>query len=256
MAIVSSGQLVLPAGLGDGQPVTAGAGVDLPHYLDLLTRTASYSAVYRTQPWIAAAVNKLALSTARLPLKTYRRTDTGREDAAETPLGRLLARPNRRDSAKFFWLWTVSTFELYGEAIWVKSRPGPGRAPTALWPMHPANVRTYYDDRGSVIYQYLPEPTGAYWPAEDVVHFRSYNPDDQLRGLSRLEPLRSSLISEDAVRKANESWWLNGARPSVVLQHPATIGDAPQRRIKESWERLHSGVQNWGKAAILEEGMT
>jgi phage portal protein BeeE len=77
--------------------------------------------------WISTLVNKLAFGTARLPLKVYNRAaDGARSEARDTPLARLLRNPNSRHDPFFFWLWTVSTFEVYGEAMWVKVRPGPG----------------------------------------------------------------------------------------------------------------------------------
>jgi phage portal protein BeeE len=90
----------------------------------------------------------------------------------------------------------------------------------------------------------------------DVVHFRSYNPANEIRGLSRLEPLRASLVTEDAIRRAQQAWYLHGLRPSVILSHPKVLGDDASRRIKTQVDANHSSVDNWGKSLVLEEGMT
>jgi phage portal protein BeeE len=42
----------------------------------------------------------------------------------------------------------------------------------------------------------------------------------------------------------------------VLLQHPNLLNDDAVRRLKAQWDNLHSGVDNWAKTAILEEGMT
>ena len=39
-------------------------------------------------------------------------------------------------------------------------------------------------------------------PEADIVHFRAYNPDTTVRGFSPLEPLRQTLVNEDASRRA------------------------------------------------------
>lgn len=255
MAIISSGRLVLPAGLGDGQQVQVGMAVTNDGYLGLLTRSMSYAAIVKTQPWVDSAINKLAFATARLPLKVYDRdNDDERTYVPDSPYSKLLANPNPRDNAFWFWLWTVSTFEQNGEAMWLKQREAAGRPPVNLWPLNPMNVTVEYNDKGLLVYRHISDRS-IVWDASDVVHFKSYNPDDVLRGMSRLEPLRDSLISEDAVRKAQQSWWKNGARPSVLLQHPGNISEPAAKRLASSWGRLQSGVDNWGKAAVLEEGM-
>jgi HK97 family phage portal protein len=228
--------------------------------LSLSDSFASYGAVYRSQVWINTLVNKIAYGAARLPLKVYERgPDDSRNDARDSPFAKLLRNPNPRHDRFFFWLWTASTFEVYGEALWVKVRPSAGAAPTQLWPMHPANVTTRRDEQGNLIYRYLYGPQGEKaleWTSDDVVHFRSYNPDDQVRGLSRLEALRQTILNEDAARRASAAMWKNGGRPSMALTHPKTLSDGAAARLSASVNALHSGVDNWGKIAILEEGLT
>ena len=231
--------------------------------LDLSSRFASYNAIYRVQLMVYALVTKLAYNTARLPLKVYRRSDSGRQEARDEPYAKLLRNPNPVHDAFFFWMWTVCTFNVHGEALWLKLRGADGR-PAELWPMHPANVftrRANDEDpypNGTLLYDFR---LGAgsvsieTYPAADVVHFKSYNPDNTVRGLSPLEPLRMTLLNEDASRRATEAFWRNGARPSVVMTHPGTMSDPAQTRFKASWDSIHAGVDNFAKTAILEEGM-
>jgi hypothetical protein len=60
---------------------------------------ASYAAIYGSQPWIFALVNKLTRNIARMPLRTYRLDEA---DGSSTVLGKrdhplpvLLSRPIR-----------------------------------------------------------------------------------------------------------------------------------------------------------------
>lgn len=259
--ILSNGNLA-PATLGDAQP-TYGDQYIYPNSGLALTNTfASYAAVYRTQLWISTLVNKIAYGTARLPLKVYLRdADDNRTLARDTPFADLLRNPNPRHDPFFFWLWTVSTHEIYGEALWVKVRPRPGAAPSQLWPMHPANVTTYRkQDTGELMYRYTwggaIDTAIAEWSADDIVHFRTYNPDNQARGMSRLEPLRQTILNEDSARRASAAMWSNGGRPSFLVTHPKVMSQPVQDRLAAQLAGLHKGVDNWGKIAILEEGMT
>lgn len=258
MAIISQGAL-LPAPSGFAEVVSPLAGTSVygpDDSMRLLSSMAWYGAIYKRQVWVGTLVNKIAYGAARLPLKVYRRTGAGREEDRRSGLGELVRKPNPQHDPFFFWLWTFSTFEVFGEALWVKQRPAPGRPPIALWPLHPSNV-TVERTGDELIYRWQHSADASLtWPARDVVHFRSYNPEQQARGLSRLEPLRSTLTNEDAIQRAQTAHWRNGARPSVILSHPKQLSRDAQSRVKASWDASHSGVDSWSKAAILEEGMT
>jgi HK97 family phage portal protein len=119
-------------------------------------------------------------------------------------------------------------------------------------------VTTRRDENGDLKYRYLygaSEDKFLEWGAEDVVHFKSYNPNDQVRGLSRLEPLRQTILNEDASRRASAALWANGGRPSMALTHPKTLSEPAQKPLRAG-QRPPRGVDNWGKIAILEEGLT
>lgn len=261
MAYLSSGSLVAsePAStaLSDRVSLYGRASFGAEDWLKLSHAFASYAAIYRSQLWVSTLVSKLAFGTARLPLKTYRRMPDGRNDARDTPYGRLLRKPNRAHDPFFFWLWTSSTYDIYGEALWVKIRPRPGAAPVELWPLHPANVTVTRDENGELRYLWQYASDAAFsWGVADIVHFKNYNPETQTRGLSRLEPLRPTLVNEDAIRRAQSAFWNNGGRPSVILSHPKTLTEPAEQRVQASWNAAHQGVDSWAKAAILEEGMT
>jgi HK97 family phage portal protein len=257
---LSQGQPVaLTSGYGDETPMFANRYYYSDNAIGLSGSVATYAAIYSEQLWVNTLVNKIAWNTARLPLKVYQRSDTGREDRRDSPFGRLIQRPNARHDPFFFWLWTVSTFEVYGEAFWVKIRPRKGAPPVSLEPLHPVNVAVRRNDQGELEYLYYNGTATSpvmVWAESEVVHFRNYNPRNTSRGLSRIEPLRATLLAEDAARRASASMWSNGARPSMLLQHPNLLNDDAVRRLKAQWDNLHTGVDNWAKTAILEEGMT
>jgi HK97 family phage portal protein len=233
----------------DGSP---GGGVDGP---ELWGAWAAYGQLYRSQPWVYTLVRKLGVSTGRIPVKVHRREDNGaRTSARETRYSQVLRQPNRRMGPKRLWLWTGSTCELYGEALWVKLRDDTDLV-RELYPVHPTHLsRIYTDSNGQRWYLLF----GGRLPvrAEDVVHFASYNPDSLVRGLSPCEPLRRTLEAEDAARRASSAMWRQGARPALVLTHPKTVSDAAAKRLLKTFDSKHGGVDNWSKTALLEEGVT
>lgn len=254
MPLMSGGQLVLSDSVRTISPSTFHA----QDGLNLTNLFATYGTIYKKQLWVYTVVRKRALATRRLPLKVYRYNNTGREDARNTPLGQLLRKPNRRHSGAFLWEWTSSTFDTYGEAIWLKVRGEDGR-PIELWPVHPTNVVVRRDgNRLEYVYAngiLVGADPQLVIPERDVIHFRTYNPESTIRGLSPLEPLRQTLVNEDAARRASSAFWHNGGRPSGYLAHPGSLSEAALNRLKAQWDSIHGGVDNFGKWAILEEGM-
>lgn len=223
--------------------------------LQLASRWASYSALYRSQIWVRVLVDKRALLLARLPLKVYRRDELDRPEVPDHPYAKLLAYPNERQSRYAFWLWMQSMFDIYGEAFAGKVRDAGGR-PTQLIPMHPTAMKEREESNGRVLWDFdngKVSITGI--PDEDLFHPRNFNPDSFTRGLSKLESLRATLENEDAALRSQSSFWRNGARPGVVLTHPSLISQKAADRLKLSWEAVTAGADNFGRTVVLEEGM-
>lgn len=247
-------------GIADRTPLFADANYYATDGLELLNTFAAYGAIYRRQLWVGVLVRKLAFGTARLPFRAVHVHDHGSSQLDESdPLVALLARPNDQLDAFRLWLWTSATYDVYGEAYWLKLRDDRGRV-RELQPMHPANVIVRRDEDGAIWYHYaagvrdisvLPPI-----PAADVVPFVSYNPENLVRGMSTLENLRETLYAEDAARRATASFWRRGARPSVALTHPGSLSPKAQERLRATWDAQHTGADVMGGTAILEEGLT
>lgn len=220
---------------------------------------AAYSALYRAQPMIASVVDKVATSAARLPIRVWDTAPAaGKTLDIVSAYARIVANPSGVLGPQQFYRWTFTTLEIYGEAFWVKIRDPKTGLPVELLPIHPARLVVRRDETGKVVYVYTRGASSAgiqEFPAADVVPFLRYNPDNLMRGMSRLEPLRSTLMNEDATRRAMESWWKRGARPATVLKHPGSLTAGAQARLRQQFDLMHAGADNFGGTAVLEEGL-
>ncbi len=249
---------VVADSLAETTPLYVGGNYYADSALQLAGQYAAYAQLYRKQLWVYVVVNKIGKSAARVPIRVFEKSPQGMIPADLTPYGRLLAKPNPKLDEYELWQWTASTFEVYGEAIWLKMRDDNGRV-MELFPMHPANTYVNVGDDGQLWYMFT---AGARHtsilppiPQTDIVHFKGYNPDNTRRGMSMLEPLRLTLANEDAARRATFSWWQRGARPSVALVHPGTLSKDAANRLRANWESQHAGADRMGGTAVLEEGM-
>jgi HK97 family phage portal protein len=259
--ILSDGQVVdlAPQVFGETTPTLSNGYFYAKQGLALSGKIATYAALYRAQPSVATLVDKIANSGARLTFRVWDTTpETGKVEETTTPFARLMQRPCQVMSTYNFWRWTFSTYEVYGEAFWLKQRNPDTREVTSLIPMHPSRTTVKRDQEGNVDYSFTVGVASAgilNVGSDEVVPFLRYNPDSLMRGMSRLEPLRSTLLNEDASRRATQSWWKNGARPSVILKHPLELSQDAKSRVAAGFNAAYAGADNMGKAAVLEEGM-
>jgi HK97 family phage portal protein len=211
----------------------------------------AYAGIYSRQLWVYVLVQKLAKGTARLPLPVYEHNDLDRPRRDDHPMAKLLANPNPAMSGFGLKLWTSSMQDIYGDAFWFKQRQG-GRV-VGLYPLHPASM-TYSDkqeswkfDNGKLVMSDIGDA--------DLVSFRSFHPDSLTRGLSPLEPLRSTLENEWHARTATSSFWRRGARPGMALAHPGILSEPAQVRLKAQMDNIAAGSDKTGVTVVLEEGM-
>lgn len=223
--------------------------------LPLEASFATYAQLYKAQPWVATVVNKISNLIARLGINVWDvGSDAGKMLDVSSPYASLISKPCDTMDPYSFWLWVASTIEIYGEAFLLKVR-GPSGKTQSFLPMHPALTQIQRDDNGVLVYRFMGQPNELI-AESDVVPFRMYDPDGTMRGLSRLEPLRSTLMSEDSVRRANQSSWTNGARPSMVVTSEKALGVEGRERLRRSFAESHTGSGQAGKTVVLEDGVT
>ena len=251
--IISGGVAIKsPNTVWTGSPATWGTW---PTSLNIGNRWASYSALYRAQHWVRTCIDKRAVLLARLPLKVYQHDAMNRPEVPDHAYAQLLVRPNDRQSRYSFWQEMLSTYDIYGEAFALKIRDAGGR-PVQLAPLHPTAMHECEERAGSVLWDFENERVRISGiPSENLLHFRTYNPDSSTRGLSKLESMRSTLENEDAALRSQSSFWRRGARPGVALTHPGKLSQPAADRLKLRWDQIAAGADNTGTTVVLEEGM-
>lgn len=204
---------------------------------------------------VYACVQVLAGSVAQMPLKVYRRLERGKEVATDHPLYFLLHdRPNFEMSAFVFkealMLHLLTWGNAYAEIEW-----GADGYPTALWPLLPDRMEVERDPAGEVLYNYKPDHVRSVMlPAWRVLHIPGLSFD----GLVGYSPIRLQMGTLGGERAQNEYGWrffANGARPGVVLKHPARLTKEAAARLRADWNELYAGANKSHRTAVLEEGM-
>lgn len=243
------------AGLGgpNRQPIIGGGRIDLVGGLHQ-----SYEAIYRDQIWVSAVANKLSRGMGRLPLKVYQRgEDSERTRLTDGYLYNLLNRPYEGCSPFGFKSTVISNVAIHGNCVAVKTgRRGPGQPPTELipssfgyWTVMPGVDRPidWYLFRNSIGAQIPFRP-------EEVVHWKWWGTGLNVAGQAPLQPLRRTLLIEDAAQRLMMASYENGARPAGAF---SVQGNPKKEQIEEmrgELERVYGGVDNAFKMAIMGGG--
>lgn len=88
----------------------------------------------------------------------------------------------------------------------------------------------------------------------DVIHIKGLSYDG-LVGYSVLTVLCDTIGGAIATRKNASSFYKKGSMLSGVLETPGSMDPTSVEKLRNDWERLHTGVDNSNKTAILTSGM-
>jgi len=223
--------------------------------LQLAHNFATYGVMYSVQPHVFSVIEKIANLVARLGVSVWDvRNEKGDKKDFSSPYAKLMKKPCFTVDTFHFYHWIVTTFEIYGEAYLVKNRNQDGKIVSFI-PMHPTMTQVRRHQNGVLHYQFMGLPN-LWLPESEVVPFRSYNPHNTMRGMSRLEPLRLTLMNEDQARRATSNWWENMGRPSFVLSTPKKLGVQGRANLKAGVKASSGGTENAGGVLVLEDDVT
>jgi HK97 family phage portal protein len=217
----------------------------------------SYTTLYRTQPWLAAAVNKLKNMIARLPLKSYQLdADGGRTRLRDHPIPNVLHRPNPGMSSFRLKEWMIADLALYGNSLTRVFR-APNGEPLELYPLPWPNIEIMGKDQPSMYIFH--SPLGPIpFPADQAIHLRFWSANacyERLVGNSPVEPLRRTLMNEDAAGRWTSALFQNAARPSGFATTDQKLNRDQISLIREELQQLYGGVDNAFKIAIGHSGL-
>lgn len=199
-----------------------------------------------------AAVNLLSSTIGSLPLVVNRKlSDGGRIRDPSHRLYEILHSNANADQTSLEWReMTQGHLSLRGNAYSEIISDSRGNV-VELLPHHPEKLRPERMKTGALFY--VP-PEGLPISADRIIHLRGLATNG-IMGLSPIAAARRSLGLAIAAEKFGGKFFANSARPSGVLKMPGTLNEDGQKRLKASWDSMHSGVENASKTAVLEQGL-
>lgn len=226
---------------------------------------ATFEHLYKTQPWIRAAIDRTAHSMGRLPMKVYIDAEqvNERTRVRDGALADLLDMPwqpggNLTVGTQGEMLEAiVKNIAWHGNAVFVKSRRRPGEPPSELIPSNASYWSTRTVD-GSLVYQFDPgngQPKLPFFP-EEVVHFKFWGTGKATWAPSPMESIRRTLMLEDAAQRAMISAFEHGMRQAGFFSAPKEMTEGQFQRLRAQMAENGSGPDRAFKTLLYDNGIT
>lgn len=188
-----------------------------------------------------------------LPCFVYERTATGRQQARQHPAFKLLHdRPNPEMSPSRFKKLLTQWALQWGSGPAEIERDANG-TPVNLWPVHPSRRAKLPRDGGYVHRISNGDGSVTELADHDVFEVFGYS-NDGIYGLAIVQQARRSLGLTVAAEDYGAKFFAKDAAPNVVITHPKQMTDQAQKRLRESWLKLHGKNAVGEGVAVLEEG--
>lgn len=215
----------------------------------------------------------LAETMGKLPLKYYKEDERGGMVRAPTNAAArlLLTRPNEVMTPAAFWSTLELNCQHHGNAyayihkeLRRAGKYGGEYIVKGFYPMRSDCVTVYIDDagifggKGSLFYQYT-DPTTAevqVFPAEDVLHFKTWLTWDGVMGKSVRDILRTTVDGAGYSQRYLERLYKSGLTASSVLQYTGDLDEKLRAKLQAKYNDLLTGAKNAGKVVALPIGMS
>ena len=208
----------------------------------------------RSSP-VAAAHRILTNAVGAMPIDLLMKTpDSRRKEVAEHPaLYPLTVRANRHMSPMIMKKVMMSTAFWHGEAFAYIDKGG---MHYELVPMPPGAVLyedPKTDDRWYMFSSGTDEPMRKFH--EDELLHIFFDTCDGVHGIGVLGMAKEALKTELNSQKYAGKFYSQGARPSGIIEVPTKLDKENKEKVRKSFERAVSGMDNAFRVAVVDLGM-
>ena len=213
---------------------------------------------YLIHAWVNIAINILTRNIARADFSVKREGD----DIECGNIYDLFRRPNPALSRYDLWKETSSWWFIEGEAFWWFGENYTGGLPKEIYVLDPRRMRHEGELRG-LDFGSRNKPRKWFYHvgaelvpilADEIIHFRDWNPWNSIRGVNPLLSLALELEQDLFANKANSQLLKNNAIPQGILKTEQTLRPEEAEQLERRWESKYGAVKAGRKIAVLGKG--
>ena len=249
----------------DNQPIGQPIGGGIQSYVNSWAWTGKTISPNNAMesPTVYACVRLISQTLARMPWQVLRQSENGLSNDVTHPVYSLLNGEANEDMTSFvFREAQISDCLLYGNSFGFISR-NPAGTPVAIERLRPDLVYLMRDGQNQPFYKYWSGKADEKAPEEikqrtfrpyDILHIVGPSADGLL-GEPAIHRMRDLIGMEMELQEWTSRFLAGNCRPAGVLSMPGRLSAEGANRLREAFNRVHSGAQGAGKIAILEEGL-
>lgn len=205
-----------------------------------------------------ACIRVISESVASLPLALYRTLPSGGKEKADgMPLHNILAHAPNSWMTSFEFRELMQAWALMYGVGYAEIKAGKFGSVTELHPLHPTRMTPRRLSNGALRWIYNdPNKTEPRELSQGQVFRVTWMTKDGVNCYAPVAMSREAVALAKATELHSGAFFGNGARPGVVLESAQPLKDETARRLRDTWNDIHSGPTNNSKTAVLPFGIT
>lgn len=215
-------------------------------------------------------LKRLSETLGKMPIKFYRQTRDGVEQAEETDESKLLTRrPNPFMTPTAFWAAVENNRNHYGNGYvyihrrFKRQKYGGTLKTASLWIMQSEATRVIIDDEGIFgdeggIYYHYTDPTNGkqyVFNSDDVMHFKTSFTFDGITGKPVRQILRETVAGARDSQDYLNSLYKSGLTAKATLEYTGEMNKGAKEKLIAALEEFGSGARNSGRILPIPMGM-
>lgn len=203
---------------------------------------------------VFSAVSAIADSFSATEIHLYRRKADGEVEIVDNHKALdFLRKPNTFMANNDLMINWASNINISGNVFWTFINDD---GTDVMIPLEPSRMKPKTNKQGTQIVAYEYQSGAGEMikiPAEHVIHFKTFNPNNPFVGMGAIEAAAFEIDSNLAASVWNQVFFENSARPDTVLiMDPDTTLDPDSiAKIKSDWNTKHQGTNRAHKMSII-----
>jgi HK97 family phage portal protein len=214
----------------------------------------AYVKTYSAASWVYICVRKIAQTCAMMAeeLKFYKKTGDEIEEVKQGEVVELFDQVNPFISKTELIESVVSHRLLNGNAYWAIE----GNGKKELYPLRPDRIKIIPDAKDFIkAFDYYINGKTIRFDADEIIHFKYFNAENDYYGLSPLAVARMILTLDFHALTWNNSFFKNSTRPDGFFVNEGNLSDAAFERMQKQLKQKYGGSEKAHKTWLLEGGI-
>lgn len=204
-------------------------------------------------PIVYGCISAISEAIAGLTVKVYEVKGGQEAEVTDHPFYQVFANPNPFQGSFEFMEQVQQSLDVTGNAfISIEKVAG-----TFELYLLPTKYMAIIPDPKKKIkeYHYYINGQSIKYKPEEVIHIKYNDIDDSYYGAPPLSAASDILTFESYRIQFTNAFFKNSAIPAGILEGEQVLGDTMLKKLRGEWEKIHQGINNAHKVAVLQGGL-